>query len=117
MPDDYEAPTVDRRPGVAVVHTHGYVNNAAAEEIAAACYELIDEGRTALVLNLADTKLVNDIGMSILTEIIDRTIEAGGRLCFCCLTPVTSKTFQIMGLDRHASIFSTEDEAVATIRR
>lgn len=103
--------SVDRRDGVAVIHTDGYINNQGGEEIAKVAYELIGEGYTCLLLNLSGTKIVNSIGISILIEIIEKMIEIKGKLAFCNLTPTIDKTFHIMGLAQYTSIFATEDEA------
>ena len=61
---------VDRRDGLAVVYTEGYINNQGGEEIARVAYKLIDEGYKVLLLNLGGTKIVNSIGISILIEIM-----------------------------------------------
>jgi len=106
---------VDRRPGGAVLYTKGYINNLGGEEIANRAYELMDQGVKTLLLNLRETKIVNSIGISILIEIIEKMIDNGGRIAFCCLTPVIHKTFQIMGLANYATIFNDEDEAVAQL--
>jgi anti-anti-sigma factor len=105
--------TVDRRDGLAVIYTEGYINNQGGEEIARAAYKLLDEGFKVLLLNLAGTKIVNSIGISILIEIIEKMIEINGKLGFCCLTPTIDKTFHIMGLAQYAPIFDTEEHAVA----
>jgi anti-anti-sigma factor len=105
--------TVDRRDGFAVIYTEGYINNQGGEEIARAAYKLLEEGYKALLLNLAGTKIVNSIGISILIEIIEKMLEIEGKLAFCCLTPTIEKTFNIMGLAQYASIFSDETAAVA----
>jgi anti-anti-sigma factor len=104
--------TVDRRDGLAVLYTEGYINNQGGEEIARASYELIDQGCKVLLLNLTGTKIVNSIGISILIEIIEKMIEIDGRLAFCCLTPTIEKTFHIMGLAQYAGIYADEDSAV-----
>ena len=103
---------VERRNGGAILYTRGYINNVGGEEIANRAYELMDGGVRALLLNLRDTKIVNSIGISILIEIIEKMIDRGGKIGFCCLTPVIHKTFQIMGLANYASIFDSEDAAV-----
>ncbi len=90
--------TLDRRDGLAVIYTEGYINNQGGEEIAKVAYELIDDGVKVLLLNLEGTKIVNSIGISILIEIIEKMLEIDGRLAFCCLTPTIEKTFHIMGL-------------------
>jgi len=108
--------TVDRRQGLAVIYTEGYINNQGGEEIAKVSYELLDEGYKVLLLNLAGTKIVNSIGISILIEIIEKMIEINGKLGFCCLTPTIEKTFHIMGLAQYAPIFGDEAAAVAQLQ-
>ena len=102
---------VDRRDGMAVIYTDGYINNQGGEEITRVAYELIEEGYKFLLLNLAKTKIVNSIGISILIEIIEKMIEIEGKLSFCDLTPTIDKTFHIMGLAQYTNIYP--DEAAA----
>ncbi|HUO87134.1 MAG TPA: STAS domain-containing protein [Thermoanaerobaculia bacterium] len=106
---------VDRREGVAVLYTEGYINNQGGEEIARVAYQLLEEGYKTLLLNLRGTKIVNSIGISILIEIIEKMIEIDGRLAFCCLTPTIEKTFHIMGLAQYAGIYSDEESALAAL--
>lgn len=103
---------VDRRDGLAVVYTEGYINNQGGEKIARQAYDLIDEGYKVLLLDLGGTKIVNSIGISILIEIIEKMMEIDGKLAFCSLTPTIEKTFHIMGLAQYAGIFSDEPTAV-----
>ncbi len=104
---------VDRRgANGAILYTKGYINNVGGEEIANRAYELMDADVRSLLLNLRETKIVNSIGISILIEIIEKMIEKGGRIGFCCLTPVIHKTFQIMGLANYASIYNDEETAI-----
>jgi anti-anti-sigma factor len=103
---------VERRGDLAVIYTEGYINNQGGEEIARAAYQLIDEGSKTLLLNLAGTKIVNSIGISILIEIIEKMLEIDGRLAFSNLTPTIEKTFHIMGLAQYARIFPDEATAV-----
>jgi anti-anti-sigma factor len=104
---------VDRRGGLAVIYTEGYINNQGGEEIARAAYDLIGDDEKNLLLNLKGTKIVNSIGISILIEIIEKMLEIDGRLSFCCLTPTIEKTFHIMGLAQYAQIFPDEESAVS----
>jgi len=108
--------TVDRRDGLAVVYTEGYINNQDGEEIAKTAYDLMDEGYKIILLNLAGTKIVNSIGISILIEIIEKMIEIEGRLGFCCLTSTIDKTFHVMGLAQYAPIYPDEATAVAGLQ-
>jgi len=107
--------SLDRRDGLAIVYTDGYINNQGGEEIARVAYELIDEGYKKLLLNLQGTKIVNSIGISILIEIIEKMIEIDGSLAFCCLTPTIHKTFHIMGLAQYAGIHEDEPTAIRAL--
>ena len=107
--------TLDRRDGLAVIYTEGYINNQGGEEIARVAYELIEDGVKILLLNLQGTKIVNSIGISILIEIIEKMIEIDGKLAFCNLTPTIEKTFHIMGLAQYAGVYSDEETAVAEL--
>jgi anti-anti-sigma factor len=106
---------VDRRPGLAVVYTDGYINNQGGEEIAQAANTLMEEGYRALLLNLSGSKIVNSIGISILIEVLERMLELGGKLAFCCLTPTIQKTFHIMGLTQYAQVYPDEAAALADL--
>jgi len=106
----------DQREGLAVIYTDGYINNQGGEEIARVAYELIDQGRKTLLLNLAGTKIVNSIGISILIEIIEKMMEIDGKLAFCSLTPTIEKTFNIMGLAQYAGIYPDEDAAIEALQ-
>ena len=105
----------DQHDNLAVIYTDGYINNQGGEEIARVAYELIDKGRNRLLLNLAGTKIVNSIGISILIEIIEKMIEIDGKLAFCSLTPTIKKTFHIMGLAQYAGIYPDEKDAIAAL--
>lgn len=107
--------TIDRRDGLAVIYTDGYINNQGGEEIARAAYELMESGYRFLLLNLTGTKIINSIGISILIEILEKTIEVEGKLAFCALTPTIEKTFHIMGLAQYAAIYPDESTAVGKL--
>ena len=107
---------VERRGGLAVILTEGYINNQGGEEIAQAANGLIEEGFRTLLLNLSGSKIVNSIGISILIEVLERMIELDGKLAFCCLTPTIQKTFHIMGLTQYAQVYADEATAVAELQ-
>ena len=62
---------------------------------------------------MAGTKVVNSIGVSILIEIIEKLQEVDGKIGYYNLAPIVSKTFNIMGLTKYSTVFTTEEEAVS----
>ena len=107
--------TVDRQDGFAIVYTEGYINNQGGEEIARVAYQLIDEGRKVLLLNLAGTKIVNSIGISILIEIIEKMIEIDGKLGFSNLTAtIANLQIQVENTSAAESRIRDVDVAIET---
>ncbi len=100
---------------VAVINAPSYVNNQAAEAIAEEGTRLLGEGIVHLILNLAESKMVNSVGIAIIIEVIDNATQKGGSLNFCCVSPTIEKTFQIMGLKQLAGIYEDESSALASV--
>ena len=93
--------------------THGYINNLAGEAIAEKFEEALKSGGKKFLLDLADTKLINSIGVSILIEILEKTLEVEGEMAFCNCAPIVEKTFKIMGMIQYAKIYKTLEDAVS----
>ena len=49
--------TLNKREGLSVIYTEGYINNQGGEEIAKIAYRLIEDGERKILLNLAGTKI------------------------------------------------------------
>lgn len=96
-----------------VIRTSGYVNNIGGEEIVKCFNEAFSGGTNKIVINLAESQVVNSIGISHLLEIIEKLMEKNGKLVFSNLHPPIEKTFSIMGLFHFAEHAATEDEAIA----
>jgi anti-sigma B factor antagonist len=97
---------------IVIIETDGYLNKEGGEAIAAICYEKIKAGHVKFLINMATTKVVNSIGVSILIEIIEKLQEVDGKIGYYNLAPIVSKTFNIMGLTKYSTVFSTEEEAL-----
>ena len=97
---------------IVIIETDGYLNKEGGEAIAAICYENIKAGQVKFLINMATTKVVNSIGVSILIEIIEKLQEVDGKIGYYNLAPIVSKTFNIMGLTKYSTVFSTEEEAL-----
>lgn len=106
---------ITRGPNYAVAAPDGYVNQTGGDQLADECGALIDEGLTHLIFNLEKAPIVSSVGIACLIEVIDRANDEGGSVAFCGLTPVLAKTFHIMRLTEAATIYDTEDEAVAAV--
>jgi anti-anti-sigma factor len=75
----------------------------------------MEEGKNFFLLDLAGSKVVNSIGVSILIEIIEKLQDVNGKLGYFNLAPIVEKTFNIMGLTKYSTVYSSEEEALKEI--
>ena len=97
---------------VVIIKTSGYLNNVGGEQVSEVCYKEMETGKKLFLLDLEDSKVVNSIGVSILIEIIEKLQDVDGRLGYYNLAPIVEKTFNIMGLTKYSSVYSSESEGI-----
>ena len=90
--------TSELRGSRLIIATSGYVNNIGGEAIAKEFDRHFQQNVKEIVINLAQSKVVNSIGMSFLLEIIEKLHEVEGKLVFSNLDPAVDKMLTIMGL-------------------
>ena len=95
-----------------IMKTSGYINNIAGEQISSEFTKHSGSGITKVVMDLAESKVVNSIGISYLIEIIEKLNDSNGKLYFTNLDPTIEKTFNIMGLFQFAEKVDSVDEAL-----
>ena len=98
-----------------VIATSGYVNNVGGETIAQEFNRHFSNGTRRIVINLAQSKVVNSIGMSFLIEIIEQLQEVNGKLIFTNMDPAVEKMLSIMGLFGFAGKEASVDDALKTL--
>ena len=80
-----------------------------------AALELFRSGSSTLLFDLAGTRIINSIGVSILLEVLEEVLDRDGKMAFCTLSPTIAKTFEIMGLSHYAVIYPDRSEALAAL--
>ena len=89
---------------IGIVYASDYLNKLTGEKIERECRRQLDSGCRALVIDFADTQLVNSIGISILLGIIDIAEKNGARVIFADVNNQTIELFQMLGLTRHVAL-------------
>ena len=97
-----------------IMTTSGYVNNTGGEKISDEFNTHFEKGTRKIILNLAESKVVNSIGISFLIEIIEKLNDTDGKLVFTNLDPAVEKTLTIMGLFNFAGKATTVEDAIAS---
>jgi len=83
------------------VFASDYLNKLSGERIERECKRQLDAGAKTLVVNFAETEIVNSIGVSILLGVIDAASNAGARVVFSDVNDDTIELFDMLGLTNH----------------
>jgi anti-anti-sigma regulatory factor len=68
--------SIKENNSIVIIETNGYLNNVGGEAVSAVVYEKMAQGQTKYLINMAATKIVNSIGVSILIACALRSIVA-----------------------------------------
>ena len=99
----------------AVVYASDYLNKLTGEKIERECRRQLHEGCRALVIDFAETQLVNSIGISILLGIIDVAEKNNAQVVFADVNNQTVELFDMLGLTRHVALAKDQEEALSTL--
>lgn len=103
MKTEFDIPV--RQDGdTSIVFASDYLNKLAGEKIERECKHQLDAGCKKLVLNFAETEIVNSIGISILLGVIDAASTAGAEVVFSDLNDDAFQLFDTLGLTNHVTI-------------
>jgi anti-anti-sigma factor len=101
--------------GAAVLYPGPYLNQLRGESIERRCQELLAGGVRRIVINFAETELINSIGISILLGVIEAVNDARGRLVLSNLAQSNRELFEMLGLLSHVRIESSEEAALSNL--
>ena len=98
-----------------VVAVTGEIDLFTAPEFKQRVSAPIDAGRTHVVVDLTETTFIDSTGLGVLIRGVERLNTEGGRLAVVCVDPNIVKVFEVTGLDRIFTIYSTRDEALTQV--
>jgi anti-sigma B factor antagonist len=99
-----------------VLAVRGEVDVYSAPALKERIDELIEAGKTTLIVDLSGVAFLDSTGLGALVEARAATTEAGGTLPLVCSQERILKLFTITGLDGVFSIHRKVDEAVAALK-
>lgn len=92
-----------------VIYAGDYLNRLSGESIERECRRRLNDGADEIVVNFSRTEVVNSIGISILTGVIDAAAMANARVIFTEVNEYTAELFEILGLTRHIELYCKKD--------
>jgi anti-sigma B factor antagonist len=98
-----------------VISLAGEVDLYTAPEFKQQLLEVIAQGATDVIVDFSNTTFIDSTTLGVLVGGVKRLRENEGQLILVCSDRNITKIFEITGLDRVFSIYSTRDEAVGAI--
>ena len=98
------ASSIEPSAEVSVIHAGDYLNKLSGEQIEFECKRRLAAGCKELVVNFAETEIVNSIGISILLGVIDTASNNGASVVFSDVNENTVELFDMLGLTKHVTI-------------
>ena len=98
-----------------VIQLGGEVDLYTAPEFKERLVELIENGKTKIVVDLSEATFIDSTTLGVLVGGVKRLRPAGGSLALVCSDQNITKIFEITGLDRVFPIHDTRDEALSSV--
>ena len=98
-----------------VIELGGEVDLYTAPEFKERLLQLIEEGKTRVVVDLTKAPFIDPTTLGVLVGGVNRLRPSGGSLALVCSDPNILKIFEITGLDRVFPIHSSRDEALSAL--
>jgi anti-sigma B factor antagonist len=98
-----------------VIELGGEIDLYTAPEFKERMAEIIDEGKTRVVVDLSQATFIDSTTLGVLVGGVKRLRPAGGSLALVCADENITKIFEITGLDRVFPIHESRDEALSEV--
>jgi anti-sigma B factor antagonist len=100
----------------AIIEVDGEIHVSTAPDFSALLNASIEEGRTALVLDLSGVIFIDSTGLSVLLNALRRVTRKGGRMALVCTNPTVLRLFEITRLDSTFDIHAAVEPALAQVQ-
>jgi anti-sigma B factor antagonist len=105
--------TSEPGPEKAVIALSGEVDLYSCPEFKEELLRVIGTGATLVVVDLTETTFIDSTALGVLIRGVERLKTQDGRLVVACSDPNIVKVFEVTGLDRIFTVYSSRDEALA----
>ncbi|MEV6630088.1 STAS domain-containing protein [Actinoplanes sp. NPDC051470] len=103
----------DDRSDIAVLKLSGELDAETTAKLHATLADLLDRPVPRIVVDLADLKFCDSVGLSAFITSKQVIAARGGWLSFASVSPFLAGLMQTVGLSRYFAVFPTVEDAIA----
>jgi anti-sigma B factor antagonist len=112
LPPSFEVSEESLGDDAYVIKVRGELDLHTASEFSRPLFEAIDDGKTAVVVDLCDVVFIGSNGLATLLNGLRRLTRKGGRLAIATSNPTVLRMFEITRTDTTFAIFPTRELAL-----
>lgn len=101
---------------ITVFHLREDLTNTRVKHFLKKMYDLVDEGRKYLILDLSEVEEVSLMGMVAISSVSNRCRQAGGALKICHLQPFVRRAFRSTNLINTVEVFEDSLDAIKSFK-
>ena len=98
-----------------VVSLSGEIDALTAPRLGSRLFELADEGKRAVVVDLSEVTFMDSTGIGVLLNALSRFTTQNGKLVLVCPTERVMRPFEVTGLVGHLTIFDSREKALGCL--
>jgi anti-sigma B factor antagonist len=99
-----------------VIALRGELDVATVPELEEALRVAVEEGRTALVVDLLELTFLDSTGLMVLLNGLRRVMRQDGRLVLACTNPTVLRLLDVTGTSATFTIVETREQAIEAAR-
>jgi anti-sigma B factor antagonist len=103
--------------GTHVMNIRGEIHVTTAPRFSQSLQAAIDDGHSAIVLDLSEVEFIDSTGLSVLLNGLRRVNQLQGAMAIVCANPTVLRLFQITNLVETFDIFAERPAAFAHVAR
>ena len=101
--------------GAHIIRVRGEIHVSTAPQFAQHLSDVVESGKTAIVLDMTGVEFIDSTGLSVLLNGLRLVTQVHGRMAIVCTNPTVLRLFQITNLDETFDIFEDRDAAIAHV--
>lgn len=103
--------TSQEEQGISIFILDGRVDSEGAVDLDLALQAATSEGKSKLILDMANVRYLNSAGLRTLADILTQCRDSSGDLKLAALNPKVQRVFQIIGFDKFFNIYPSIADA------